>query len=141
MTSGFPSPDEIRGFVIPTLEEFLRVQGHDVHIIREEGSTDADGYSTTTDVLSVTVRGYMYPLDAEQRSATAIQGSTLPVPSWQLITPYSANLGEPGFRVEYATDPTRPAVRDRFYPLGLARDEGNYHLVWIVDLGSPGQRG
>lgn len=108
-------------------------------VIREAGAIDNTGYDRAMDATPVPVRGYIYQLNDRQRADAASGGG--PVPVWRAILPYAAPVLEPGFRIEYAIDPARPNTRDRFYPLANSRDPGNYRLVWIVDLGSPGQRG
>lgn len=146
MTSAsFPTPGAIRATVAPTIAEFFAVQGHDLLVIREAGVVDTSGYDRAGDAAPVAVRGFIYQLGDRARATAAsiavAAGGGTPVPVWRAILPYSAPVLEPGFRIEYAIDPARPNTRDRFYPLGAARDPGNYRLAWIVDLGSPGQRG
>ncbi|MFC4428033.1 hypothetical protein [Deinococcus navajonensis] len=105
--------------------------GHDLTLVVGTGSTT---WGTPASTLGVTqaVRGVLMPAPLRRMQATGASG--LPVPSYVAYlaaADVEADLSTPGWYLQHQGQ--------NFYPTRDARDEGGQGVVWVCELGSPGE--
>lgn len=102
--------------------------GHDLTVVRG-GSGTTFGTPSSSNTLSTPVRGLLMPASAQRRLVAG--SSELPIPSFVAYVPFSADLSEPGWHIAH--------MGQRYYPTRDAYNPGNQGVVWVCELGSPGE--
>ncbi|WP_412027020.1 hypothetical protein [Deinococcus yunweiensis] len=128
---------ELQAELGPELAEIFALLGHDLVIVFGPDTPvwNAPGGSGGA---TISIRGLLRPADARRQALAA--GAGLPIPQFEAYLPMQATqagitapltLSVPGWHVTHEGR--------RLYPIGDARDEEGQGLVWIVQLGAPGE--
>lgn len=113
----------------PHLETIFAAFGHDLQVVTlaRPGTWNTP---SVTPPPGVPVRGLLLPVSDQRRQLAATSG--LPVPQFEAYLPFDTpGLDTPGW---YLT-----CNGQAYYPTRDARDEGGQGLVWVVELGAPGE--
>lgn len=119
---------EIQGLMRPELDELFEELGHDLTVVRG-GSGSTFGTPASSNTLTTPVRGLLMPASTQRR--TVAGASELPIPVFVAYLPFEVDLSEPGWHIVH--------MEQRYYPTRDAYSPGNQGVMWVCELGSPGE--
>lgn len=128
---------EIQDLLKPELEELFAELGHDLILVRG-GSGTTFGTPSSADSPGTPLRGLLMPASSQRRLAASRQmraassASNLPIPAFVAYVLFDdADLSVPGWHLIHQDQ--------RYYPTRDAYSPGGQGVVWVCELGSPGE--
>ena len=120
---------EIQDLLRPELEELFADLGHDLILVRC-GSGTTFGTPSAPDSPGTLLRGLHMPASRQMRAASS--ASNLPIPAFVAYVLFDdADLSTPGWHLVHQDQ--------RYYPTRDAYSPGGQGVVWVCELGSPGE--
>lgn len=121
---------EIQDLLRPELEELFDDLGHDLTLVRG-GSGTTFGTPSAADSPGTALRGLLMPASPQRRQA-ASTASNLPIPAFVAYVLFDdADLSTSGWHLVHQSQ--------RYYPTRDAYSPGGQGVVWVCELGSPGE--
>lgn len=121
----------LRAELLPEFRELFDEYGHDLTLVMGTGSTTW-GTPASEGTVTQEIRGVHMP--APRRVQAANAASNLPIPAFvaYLILPdLVTDLSRPGWYLRHEGQ--------NYYPLRDAQNAGGQGVVWVCELGSPGE--